>query len=229
MRTLEINRLYNISKDHLEKNDIEKAFNVATTAWSIAKSNINELFFTLSLYTCEIGYSINQYRRSYDISKVCMRHIDKCDESLKNKLEEIHKLLDNENLKMRATHNYEILKVYTIEEIFNIIGSKDTFTYKSHKYFKDGEYNVKLRRASVYKNIGVDCVCCETKATHFALGLDKGNNIHLDLYGYNKDGILTMITIDHIHPRCKGGPDKLDNYQPMCKICNEKKGGDLEN
>jgi 5-methylcytosine-specific restriction endonuclease McrA len=37
-----------------------------------------------------------------------------------------------------------------------------------------------------------------------------------------------MITKDHIIPRSKGGKDILDNYQPMCIICNSKKADKLE-
>ena len=31
------------------------------------------------------------------------------------------------------------------------------------------------------------------------------------------------LTKDHIIPRAAGGADSLNNYQPMCERCNEKK------
>ena len=31
-------------------------------------------------------------------------------------------------------------------------------------------------------------------------------------------------TIDHVIPKSKGGRDHVDNYQPMCKKCNNDKG-----
>lgn len=33
------------------------------------------------------------------------------------------------------------------------------------------------------------------------------------------------FTIDHIHPRCQGGQDALDNYVGCCRSCNSSKGG----
>ena len=32
-----------------------------------------------------------------------------------------------------------------------------------------------------------------------------------------------MITMDHIHPKCKGGKDILNNAQVLCEKCNIKK------
>lgn len=32
------------------------------------------------------------------------------------------------------------------------------------------------------------------------------------------------LEIDHIHPKSKGGPDTLDNFQVLCTSCNASKG-----
>lgn len=35
------------------------------------------------------------------------------------------------------------------------------------------------------------------------------------------------MTKDHIVPKSKGGPDKIENYQTMCTECNCIKGSKL--
>ena len=36
-----------------------------------------------------------------------------------------------------------------------------------------------------------------------------------------------MYTIDHIFPKSKGGENKLENYQLLCKVCNENKSDNV--
>jgi len=36
------------------------------------------------------------------------------------------------------------------------------------------------------------------------------------------------IEVDHIVPVCKGGTDRLDNLQTLCRKCNRGKGGETE-
>jgi hypothetical protein len=37
------------------------------------------------------------------------------------------------------------------------------------------------------------------------------------------------MTKDHIHPKAKGGAEKLENFQPMCSPCNSYKADDTFN
>jgi hypothetical protein len=82
------------------------------------------------------------------------------------------------------------------------------------------------RRLQVFFHKGCKCVSCDNVGTNLALGVDRKGNKHLDLYCEN--GV--PMTIDHIDPKSKGGSNHLSNYQPMCFICNQRKGnGDEKN
>ena len=37
-------------------------------------------------------------------------------------------------------------------------------------------------------------------------------------------GSRHFLTIDHVIPRCKGGPDTKENLQTLCGSCNSRKG-----
>lgn len=117
------------------------------------------------------------------------------------------------------THNYDIVKTYTPEEI-KAHGDKEFFYDKEVTPKK-----IKLWRAKVLNQIGYQCVedDCNLKDFHFGLGIDKGGGIHLDLYGYDDEGDLVMITLDHIRPKSKGGSNDISNFAPLCKPHNEMK------
>jgi len=82
---------------------------------------------------------------------------------------------------------------------------------------------------------GFTCVNCGIIGTRWALErhvshngkIDPNNNpdgrYHLNLYAI-KDGKEILMTKDHIVPVSLGGKNYIDNYQPMCTICNQKKG-----
>ena len=116
--------------------------------------------------------------------------------------------------------NYELVKEYSLEEIEALSGEE---------FFMDNsitEKKIKLRRPNVYTEIGYECANpeCSTVGEKYILGIGKSDgSVHLDLYGTDSDGELHMITIDHIKPKSKGGRNHVSNYQPMCKVCNEKK------
>lgn len=64
------------------------------------------------------------------------------------------------------------------------------------------------------------CVCCKIEATNFSLGKDNSGGLHWDLYADN--GIA--LSLDHIHPKSRGGANSLENSQIMCTVCNSLKG-----
>lgn len=80
-----------------------------------------------------------------------------------------------------------------------------------------GVYFAKERTAKLMKSTG-------TIGVWRSMNSLQGNmhGWHLNMYAI-QDGREVLMTKDHIRPKCYGGPDKLDNLQTMCVICNCKK------
>jgi len=130
--------------------------------------------------------------------------------------------------KRRFNHGYEIFKEYSIEEIFQSIEKDlipDPIIY-SKKDYNDSKSRVKIIKQLIERD-GCKCQECQEKPTYFAMGKDNGGYWHLDLYS-KRDGEHYMFTIDHIHPKSKGGKNHIDNYQLLCKVCNEDKSDTVQ-
>ena len=126
--------------------------------------------------------------------------------------------------KKRYNHGYEIYKEYSIEEIFQTIEEKDSIPdpiVYSKKDFNDSRTRIKILKQLIERD-GCECKECKEKPTYFAMGKDNAGYWHLDLYS-KRDDDHYMFTIDHVHPKSKGGKNHIDNYQLMCKVCNEDK------
>jgi hypothetical protein len=52
---------------------------------------------------------------------------------------------------------------------------------------------------------------------------------HFNLYHMGKKGGLVLMTKDHIIPKSKKGPDKIENLQTLCCLCNLEKGNTVPN
>ena len=124
----------------------------------------------------------------------------------------------------RENHGYDIYKKYKIEEILKSLNEDKL---PDRVIYNEIDYKDSLRRAHIMKNLmirnGIKCVKCNIIPSYFALGKDKIGKWHLDLYGGDTNDFDHMLTIDHIHPKSKGGGNTMENYQLMCKICNEDK------
>jgi hypothetical protein len=80
-------------------------------------------------------------------------------------------------------------------------------------------------RLGVFARKGCVCVTCGKVGTRLLKSVDRGGAVHIDPYTDD----LVPITIDHILPKSRGGENHIDNYQPMCFPCNNKKGNGMRN
>lgn len=125
---------------------------------------------------------------------------------------------------MNINQNHKKILLFTIEpqKIFDLI--------KNHveKKFEYLGYKFSVRRTRIYAQLGCRCVKCGIEGNEFRLEQWKDGNLHLDLYHVPEKGEKIMMTIDHVHPRSKGGEDSIENYKPMCEPCNWEKGNKVE-
>lgn len=128
----------------------------------------------------------------------------------------------------RYNHGYDIYKVYTIENIFETLKNNQI---PDEIIYHEKDYKDSLKRATIIKDLinrdGLKCVYCGKKPEYFALAKDNANRWHIDLYS-NQNSDHYMYTIDHIYPKSKGGKNSIENYQLLCKVCNEQKGDKIE-
>lgn len=115
---------------------------------------------------------------------------------------------------------------------YKLAGNSDVmFSYYNEKSKKVESVEVDMsddRYANFFEH-GTICEKCGLKGEYFWLetcGYGKKNKYskpHFNLYGM-RNGKEIMLTKDHIKSRSNGGKDDLDNYQCLCKHCNEHKG-----
>ena len=120
---------------------------------------------------------------------------------------------------------YERAGTLSIEEVFKEIKNHLDFSGRKRIKIKDFFVNVQSLRLRTFFHTGVDCPCCDTKATFFAVERNPGNkHFHLNLYGIDKNKEDVIFTHDHTLARALGGNDDLSNTQTMCGPCNWEKG-----
>ncbi len=90
---------------------------------------------------------------------------------------------------------------------------KDSLRYKT--FFRDEN--------------SLSCVACGITGNIFGVTkmIDrqtKKTTYHFNLYYKNDNGVLTLMTKDHIIPKSKGGKNHISNLQTMCVKCNFEKG-----
>lgn len=104
-------------------------------------------------------------------------------------------------------------------------------TKKDLMYFDGDAIKMGSDRYKTFKYKGVKCVSCDLTGKFFAKERSSGSKIiswHLNLYAIDENGKEVLMTKDHRLPKSKGGKDELENYDPMCTICNGKKGNAIK-
>ena len=110
-------------------------------------------------------------------------------------------------------------KRYPVADVLALVGTG--------KQVWDG-YVVNMN-SSRYRLFKKSCVCvrCGIEGTFFQLHQSGGptsppNKAHFNLWG-ERNGGKVLFTKDHIIPKSQGGPSHMDNYQTLCRPCNQRK------
>lgn len=125
-------------------------------------------------------------------------------------------------------------EIYSIDDVYvkikDVLDIEKKCNYTIVNFDGDLIYG-NSQRYQLFFHKGVKCVSCGITGEFFAKEKGRNDNssrYHLNLYAIDKDGNEVLMTKDHIVPKSRGGKDCLDNYQPMCAICNSDKGNKME-
>jgi len=93
------------------------------------------------------------------------------------------------------------------------------------------EYDIKFssHRLWTFFECGISCSTCGIEGDYFAVERNNSGESrpHLNLYAETGPGGDVLLTKDHIVPKSQGGENHIDNYQTLCKSCNEQKGDEF--
>ena len=136
------------------------------------------------------------------------------------------------HLSIKIKQSDKLLGKLDIEETFKTIEAfltnpnskpEEEKFHKIPLVYNNEEYKVRVmpRKFYVFRR-NLSCVCCGIKANTLMLELGKKNNSHLNLYAESNEELILM-TLDHVHPKSKGGNNDMSNLQTMCTQCNTLK------
>lgn len=144
-------------------------------------------------------------------------------------------IMEDDPNKHPKKHNYiKRIAVFDIDDVLPYIcySSKDP---ASKRKFAGHEVNLSNPKFILFRqyldNYGkIFCEDCGVVGNYFALESAKNGEaeVHLNLYGYDKEGDEVLLTRDHILPKSKGGKDACYNMQVLCLPCNKAKGAKLK-
>jgi len=92
------------------------------------------------------------------------------------------------------------------------------------KIYLDGDLTLIGSKSLVmFQKKGISCIRCGKEGSYFSKERkEQDKHFHLTLY-INENGKEILMTKDHIIPIDLGGTNDVNNLQPMCFNCNEKK------
>lgn len=126
---------------------------------------------------------------------------------------------------------YERIAIYAPHEILDVIVS--FVPYKERHYYIKEFNGMLVDMSSIRYRVfqrSLACVSCGCVGEIMALERQKNDAIgraHFNLYAI-RYGFEILMTKDHIIPKSRGGSNRLENFQTMCKYCNEEKGDTVE-
>lgn len=91
---------------------------------------------------------------------------------------------------------------------------------------------IKIRAAATRKQQSIKfnvhkrdrgCKRCNTKLAYFSMVEHDGHK-HIHPIGIDGEGNHVQLTIDHVIPKSKGGPNISENLMTLCFKCNSEKG-----
>jgi len=118
--------------------------------------------------------------------------------------------------------DYQRIHRFSLEEVLPYIGTSN------HKFLVPPNRKIHVKgmgtqRMRLLQRVQ-HCEVCQIQGSHFWLECSGCYSPHFNLYAKNHHGHdATMMTMDHILPRSKGGGTNQENIQLLCRHCNKVK------
>lgn len=112
-----------------------------------------------------------------------------------------------------------------IDDFFSSLEFQVCFKkYYHYNFYEINEITLRQladhKRIKLFTKMGMECKICGLTAKYIVVGHHKLHNTKtLTLYSNN----FTVMTVDHIIPRSKKGPNSRSNKQCLCEKCNYQK------
>lgn len=119
---------------------------------------------------------------------------------------------------------FETLPLDTVFNRYETVMDNNSHHQKTVANLSGYDLKFSSHRLWTFYEHGTTCELCGLKADFFAIEKNHDGEArpHLNLYADTPDGEI-LFTKDHIHPQSKGGNNHINNYQTLCKPCNEQK------